>query len=242
MSDLPLEVIIEADDDAMEEDAVPVSQERTPKPQLEAGPGANYRIVEGKRSNSKLVVKDAYTYLIDKIDVRNGEVTYYLKCKTQSCIARALIKNEVFKTKPEDEDRHTCGLTEAANYDQLSKQEALNRMKRRAAREASTYFVSSIADHLSLKYESLGNYLVVSMGADQLAMGEATKNKKSFFRNCLSLFMSDLITMVSYKQCLLLMVSNLSAMGDATKYNIGRFLDGLCQTLYRWVYICRNCS
>jgi len=142
MSQLPLEVIIKAEDDAMEDEPAPGTQERTQKPPLEAGPGANYRLVEGKRANSKLVVKDAYTYLIDKVDVRNGEVTYYLKCKTQSCIARALIKNEVFKSKPEDEDRHTCGLTAAANYDQLSKQEALNRMKRRASREASTYYVS----------------------------------------------------------------------------------------------------
>jgi len=161
MSQVPAEVVLEEGDPGTMDDAQsgdPVTMDmdmdqsgdpgasgppaRTPKPQLEAGPGANSRLVDGKRANSKLIVKDGHTYLIDKTEVKTGEVTYYLKCKSQACIARALIKNGIFKSKPEGEDRHTCGVTEASNHDQISKQEAMNRMRRRAAREASSYSVS----------------------------------------------------------------------------------------------------
>ncbi len=98
--------------------------------------------MQGKRANSKLIIHERYTYILDKTDVRNNEVTHYVRCKYHTCPARAVIKNSQLKRKPEDEDRHTCAANEGAGYNKILMQEALTRMKKRAAREASSYYVS----------------------------------------------------------------------------------------------------
>jgi hypothetical protein len=105
--------------------------------------GHNYRLITGQRKNSKLVVCDNYSYLLEKTEVyENGtKVVHYLKCKHPSCNARAAIKNQVLGMK-EGRHVHSCQRVEGQSSESIRVQELQTTMKRRAAREGSTYHVS----------------------------------------------------------------------------------------------------
>jgi len=111
-----------------------------PRPTLQEG--FNYRLIQGQRANSKLIVFERYTYLLDKMETYDQvKAKFYLRCKYPSCPARAVIKEGTLSMKPDDRDLHTCAATEGASQDKILYQEALTRMKKRAASEATTYHV-----------------------------------------------------------------------------------------------------
>ena len=108
--------------------------------------GENYRVIRGKKANSKIIVSGDKCYLIEKssADKSSSELlghVYYLKCQDPDCLARAIIKRNVLELKTSDERRHTCS-EENSMLDKIAIQEALNRMKSRARVEGTTYYVS----------------------------------------------------------------------------------------------------
>ena len=108
--------------------------------------GENYRVIRGQKANSKIIVSGDKSYLIekstlDKSAAESLEYIYYLKCKDPDCLARAVIKKKVLEVKVSDLKRHTC-TDRGAGLDKIAVQEALNRMKKRAREEGTTYYVS----------------------------------------------------------------------------------------------------
>ena len=117
------------------------------RPSAELTEGLNYRLIQGQRTDSKLVICNGYSYLLNKRDFTDAgtKVTFYMRCKHPSCTARAIIKNGMLTMKPDDGDvdaLHQCKATEGQSQESIRKQELLSTMKRRAAREGSTYYVS----------------------------------------------------------------------------------------------------
>ena len=107
--------------------------------------GENYRVIRGKKANSKIIVSGDKCYLVEKTTPdksATGEVRniYYLKCHDPDCLGRAVIKKKVLELKTTDNKRHTCQEA-GAGLDKIAIQEALNRMKKRAREEGSTYYV-----------------------------------------------------------------------------------------------------
>lgn len=120
------------------------SRPRAPVPKPPLMPGANYRIIQGQKASSKIVVFERFTYVTDRTEVKNNEAMYYLRCKYfgKACPARAVIKRGVFQVKTEGADHgHNCAPN-LAGYDHIVYQEVLSRMKERARTEASSYHVS----------------------------------------------------------------------------------------------------
>jgi len=108
--------------------------------------GQNYRVIRGKKANSKIIVSGDKCYLIEKITAdrssgESGENIYYLRCQDDNCLARAIIKKKVLEVKVSEQKRHTCNES-GSLLDKIAVQEALNRMKKRARVEGSTYYVS----------------------------------------------------------------------------------------------------
>ena len=106
--------------------------------------GVNYRVIQGKHTNSRLVVKDNYCYHIGKQEVSRstGEVVIYLKCKYGSCLATAKIRNNFLEVSSQDRVDHTCVANEGASAAKITAGELLTRMKTRAANEGTNFSVS----------------------------------------------------------------------------------------------------
>ena len=112
--------------------------------------GDNYRVIRGKKATSKVIVYEDKCYLIEKpgVEKNSGEAlpqpVFYLKCKySPTCQARAVIRKNKLEIKSTDK-LHTCQETNGASLDKIAVQEALNKMKRRAREEGSTFYVSKI--------------------------------------------------------------------------------------------------
>ena len=106
--------------------------------------GLNYRVIQGKHANSKLVVKDNYCYRIGKQEVARGtgEVITYLRCKYHSCPATAKIRGNQLEITSQDRVDHSCTATEGASAAKITAGELLTRMKARASHEGTTFSVS----------------------------------------------------------------------------------------------------
>jgi len=107
--------------------------------------GHNYRLISGKRKDSKLVVFNKYTYLLEKTEIIANKVVFYLKCRHKTCRARATIRDKTLQMK-DDRDGHTCSANQGQSSDAIRAEELATVMKRRAAREGSTYHVSLAKD------------------------------------------------------------------------------------------------
>jgi hypothetical protein len=85
-----------------------------------------------------MVVFDGLMYIREKLVIQDNKVLHYMKCRTYGCKARAQIKDRVMKLK--ENKPHTCDARRGV-YDRVQYQQALNRMKQRAQKEASSYLV-----------------------------------------------------------------------------------------------------
>ena len=124
--------------------------------------GENYRVIRGHKANSKIIVSGDKSYTIekstlDKSATNSLEYIYYLRCKDHDCLARAVIKKKVLEVKVSDLRRHTCN-ERGSGLDKIAVQEALNRMKKRAREEGTTYYVS----YIMLHWWSLNNSVQMS--------------------------------------------------------------------------------
>lgn len=72
--------------------------------------GDNYIVIEGKQANSKLAVKDAFAYLVEKCTTHdNGSKTFYMRCRFKGdCPGRAVIRDRHMSTKYLEKKPHTC--------------------------------------------------------------------------------------------------------------------------------------
>ena len=107
--------------------------------------GDNYRVIRGKKSNSNIIVAGDKCYRIEKTtpDKSSEEMVryvYYLRCQDHNCLGTALIRTNILTEKTSDLKRHTCG-DQNSTLDKIAIQEALNRMKKRAREEGTTYYV-----------------------------------------------------------------------------------------------------
>ena len=110
--------------------------------------GDNYRLASGKQKNSRLIVSGNYVYKLNKTEATKGDeqnATYYLECKYETCLARAIIKGGHLTAPSQDRIPHSCEANEGAGLDKIAGQEVLNNMKRRAGSEATTFWVSQIS-------------------------------------------------------------------------------------------------
>ena len=106
--------------------------------------GLNYRVTQGKHRHSCLIVQGNFIYTLNKTDCNRGDeenAIYYLQCKYDTCLARAIIKNGHLQAHSQERVPHTCEVNEGAGLQKIAAQEALNRMKTRAEKEATTFWV-----------------------------------------------------------------------------------------------------
>ena len=104
--------------------------------------GLNYRVTQGKHRHSRLIVHGNFIYTLNATDCNRGDeenAIYYLQCKYDSCLARAIIKNGFLEVQ--ERVPHSCEVNEGAGLHRIAAQEALNRMKTRAEKEATTFWV-----------------------------------------------------------------------------------------------------
>ena len=111
---------------------------------MELKDGENFRVIQGQKAKSKVVVHENYCFLVEKSDrnVRNKPVVY-LKCQIASCPARAVIKDNHL-TLSTERGRHDCNETAAFNLHKITVQEVLAKMKNRASKEGGSYLVSKL--------------------------------------------------------------------------------------------------
>ena len=128
-----------------------------PKPDLQDG--LNFRVIQGKHANSKLIVQDEFAFVVEKYDTsRASGPVMYIKCRYSSCPARGVIKNNILEIKNVERNEHTCVRTDGASLAKIAVQELLNKMKNRAATEGTTFYVSIIRFQcvsLSIKREAI---------------------------------------------------------------------------------------
>lgn len=107
--------------------------------------GINYRLIQGQRGASKLIINNNYSYLVEKHDFIEGgtRLVFYIKCRHKSCSARGTIKAGVLELS-RGKDVHTCERVEGQSSEAIVVQELLTSMKKRAAREGSSYRVSML--------------------------------------------------------------------------------------------------
>jgi len=112
---------------------------------MEANEGSNFRIVQGQKAKSRVVVSDNFCYLIEKNDKNHPQgPVVYLKCQVTSCPGRAMIKNGVLAVSPNLKKRHHCNQDSPQNLHKISVNEIIAKMKERAATESSSYYVSKV--------------------------------------------------------------------------------------------------
>ena len=109
--------------------------------------GQNYRVIQGTRRNSRIFVQDNFLYILDKIE----DSTTYLKCKYETCSARAVIKDQVLSTPNLERAPHCCEGRQQLSLVKLASIEALTKMKKRAATEGTSLFVSRVTTYYWLK-------------------------------------------------------------------------------------------
>lgn len=116
----------------------------SPSSSQELVDGLNFRVIQGKQKKSRVIVQDNYCYTVERTDtLKNGQGTvFYLRCKySQTCPGRAVIKGNLLEVSNQDR-LHECSATEGASLSKIASQELLTTMKKRAAQEGTTFFVS----------------------------------------------------------------------------------------------------
>lgn len=114
--------------------------------------GVNYRVINGKRLNSKLVVTGGRCYTLDKKCIqKSGVLVQYLKCKYKTCKGRASITGRRLTTNTDPEHAHNC-QDHGSNTSHWRALECLHIMKERAAKETSKLQVQQIF---------VGSYLIL---------------------------------------------------------------------------------
>jgi len=104
-------------------------------------PGFNFRIIQGKQHNSRIIVQDNFCYILERqTTVADEPTVHYVKCKYPSCPARGIIKANSLQVRKE----HTCDRENGQSLSKIAVQEVMTRMKRRAATEGTTFYVSII--------------------------------------------------------------------------------------------------
>lgn len=108
--------------------------------------GINFRVIQGKHVGSKLVIIGDNAYVSDQAP-RDGASSssgiFYLKCKfhrSEQCKVRGKIVDNFATIFNMDTVQHTC--TGQSSPHRWRAQEALTRMKERAASESSSLDVS----------------------------------------------------------------------------------------------------
>jgi len=107
--------------------------------------GTNYRIIQGQKAKSRVVVSENFCYLIEKNDKNNpkGSVVY-LKCQVSSCPGRATIKNGLLTVSTNLKKQHDCNQNAPHKVHKIAVNEIIARMKARAATEGSSYYVRQL--------------------------------------------------------------------------------------------------
>lgn len=104
--------------------------------------GLNFKVIQGKQANSKLVIVGEFAYLLDHPREQSPGVLY-IRCKfakVAGCKVRGKIENQFATIFNMDTIGHSCNGE--ASPMRWRAQEAMNRMKERAANETSTLDVS----------------------------------------------------------------------------------------------------
>lgn len=100
--------------------------------------GINFRIIQGKQSNSRVIVQNNFCYILDKTTTIYDDQVVYVKCKYSTCPARGIIKEDMLEVRKD----HTCHSNNGHSLSRIAVQEVLSKMKRRAATEGTSFFVS----------------------------------------------------------------------------------------------------
>ena len=107
--------------------------------------GLNFRVIQGKQANSKLIVQDQFSFVVEKYDTSKASgPVMYVKCRYASCPTRGVIKNNILEIRNVDRNQHTCVRTDGASLTKIAVQELTTKMKNRAATEGTTFYVSLI--------------------------------------------------------------------------------------------------
>lgn len=108
-------------------------------------PTLNFRVIAGKHRNSKIYVKEPYTYVIDRSSKSSQESksSIYLKCRIPSCPARAHIVDGFLNTSVSRQG-HSCNESESSGMAKISSLEVASKMKTRAELEMTGYWVSNL--------------------------------------------------------------------------------------------------
>lgn len=106
--------------------------------------GLNFRVTQGKHSNSKIIIQEPFSFVVEKFDSSRatGDSIVYVKCRYASCPARAVIKNNFLEVKNPDRNGHTCPRTDGAGLNKIRVDELKNKMKKRAMSEGTSFYVS----------------------------------------------------------------------------------------------------
>jgi hypothetical protein len=110
---------------------------------MELTDGDNFRVIQGKQFKSKIIVQGSFCYLVEKTEQNaNDELVFYLKCQVAQCPARATIKDKFLVVSNQDRNQHDCHEVAGQNLNKVMVTEALGKMKKRAAAEGTSFYVS----------------------------------------------------------------------------------------------------
>jgi len=105
----------------------------------------NYRIVPGKHKDSKIYVKEPFTYVHDRTTKNpiDNQIVLYLKCRSPTCPARAILTDGFLSTAG-SKHQHNCNDSESAGMAKITAMEISSKMKMRAELEMTSFHVSKI--------------------------------------------------------------------------------------------------
>jgi len=100
--------------------------------------GLNYRVIPGKQRNSKIYVKEPFTYVMDRWAQNpvDKQPMLYLKCRYPAVIIDDFLSTTLSK------HAHTCNESESGGMAKITALEITNKMKMRAELEMTSFYVS----------------------------------------------------------------------------------------------------
>jgi len=102
----------------------------------------NYRIVPGKHKDSKIYVKEPFTYVLDRVTKNqvDDQAVFYLKCRSPTCPARAILTDGFLSTAG-SKHQHICNDSESQGMAKITALELSAKMKMRAELEMTSFHV-----------------------------------------------------------------------------------------------------